>query len=128
LGLLARQQAGADVTLRGAGLDPRADNRGFPLLLTQVGVDVGAMSQIVAKDRVHVGQFERREPRDDILGGRAVQLRADNRIERHARPADAHIAIDVRPQRRRGFHNSEGHELCLSVNLPSCRCYRYSTA
>jgi hypothetical protein len=91
----AGEQAVAHAGRIEAGLVLLAHPTGMMLALTEVGIDIGLVPEIVAYDRVHVRQLERRVLLHDLFRGRPLAKGSDNCIEGDARRTHAHHAIRI---------------------------------
>jgi hypothetical protein len=63
------------------------------LLLPEIRVDLIAVTKVIRDDVVHIGQGERRELIDDVLGRGAVLKGPQHGFQRHTAPTDAERAV-----------------------------------
>ena len=67
--------------------------------VAEVTIDLGPMAEVVADDRIHVGQSERRVLLHDLFRRRSLTESGDNRVQRDAGGPNAHHAVRVRRER-----------------------------
>jgi hypothetical protein len=86
---------------------------------SQISVHVGPMAKVIAYDRMNVGERNGIEALRDLLGGIALPIELNDRIERHAGAADAYSAVGVGVQGYRGLGVRDDHDCFNSIPLPA---------